>query len=459
MKRSELAFNILLVFIDFLMLIIAGLAAYFLRTSPWLQEWRPAQIFFSYFSFSRYFPMVIATSVFWIIIFGIVGLYRSKISQGLLEEILKIIIACSAGVMAIVIFIFFRRELFNSRFIILAGWFFAIILVSIGRAVMKKIWRKYNFGIQKVILIGTGNITRKIKREIERDPGFRYKVVGELPDFTVYSLKNSFQNIFFDEIILCDPEYPKEKIVTLANFCEENQIDFKFVPDLFQAFFSNIEVEAIGGFPIIELTRTPLEGWGRAVKRLIDIIGSLIGIIMLLPFWAILAVIIKIDSSGPALVKLKRVSQGKEFYLYKFRSMQNNAQALKRELFKYDERNDGPLFKMKDDPRVTRVGRIIRKTWIDELPQLINVLKGEMSLVGPRPHEPEEVAQYQKHHKRTFFVKPGMTGLAQISGGAALEFEEEVKLDTYYIKNWSLLFDLKILLKTLLFLFKDKSGY
>ena len=138
--------------------------------------------------------------------------------------------------------------------------------------------------------------------------------------------------------------------------------------------------------------------------------------------------------------------------------MITNAHDLKSELLKFNERKDGPLFKMKNDPRITKVGRFLRRYRLDELPQLINVFLGQMSLVGPRPHEPEEVAQYQKHHKRTFFVKPGMTGISQISGSSNLEFEEETKLDLYYIKNWSLGLDFKIIFKTFLKILTDKSA-
>jgi len=210
--------------------------------------------------------------------------------------------------------------------------------------------------------------------------------------------------------------------------------------------------------PLIEIKKTPLDGWGKIIKRAVDIFGSAVGLILFsLPF-LLIGIIIKLDSSGPVFVKLKRVSQGKEFYLYKFRSMVKDAEELKKDLLQYNERQDGPLFKMKNDPRITRVGRIIRRFRIDELPQLINVFKGEMSLVGPRPHQPDEIVRYKKHHKRVLFLKPGITGLAQISGSSDLSFEEEVKLDTYYIENWSLGKDIYILLKTFLVVFIDRSA-
>jgi lipopolysaccharide/colanic/teichoic acid biosynthesis glycosyltransferase len=177
----------------------------------------------------------------------------------------------------------------------------------------------------------------------------------------------------------------------------------------------------------------------------------------------IVAIIIKLDSKGPVFVKLKRISQKQEFGLYKFRSMiahdpDGSAESLKSSLIVLNERKDSPLFKMKNDPRITRVGKFLRKKRIDEFPQLINVLKGEMSLIGPRPHQPDEIEKYEKHHKKVLLIKPGMTGMAQISGSSDLPFEEEVKLDTYYIENWTLSKDVYILLKTIIIFLKDKSA-
>ena len=210
--------------------------------------------------------------------------------------------------------------------------------------------------------------------------------------------------------------------------------------------------------PLIEIKKTSLDGWGKIIKREVDILGSFIGLVLLSPLFLIIALIVKADSPGPVFVKLKRVSQEKEFGLYKFRSMVKNAESLKKELLEYNERKGSPLFKIKHDPRITRVGRILRKTRLDELPQLINVFKGELSLVGPRPHQPDEIAQYEKHHKRVLLIKSGITGLAQISGSSDLSFEKEVKLDTYYIENWSPKQDIYILIKTFLVLFTDRSA-
>ena len=200
---------------------------------------------------------------------------------------------------------------------------------------------------------------------------------------------------------------------------------------------------------MIEIKRTPLDGWGRILKRITDTFSSAIILLVLSPLLICVAIIIKLDSPGPVFYRSERVGEReRRFGLYKFRSMVENAHAMKPELMKYNERNDGPLFKMKNDPRITRFGKFIRRTSLDELPQLYNILRGEMSMVGPRPHEPEEVRRYQKEQRKLLAIKPGITGLAQISGRSELNFNEEARLDIYYIEHWSPLLDFKILLRT-----------
>lgn len=181
---------------------------------------------------------------------------------------------------------------------------------------------------------------------------------------------------------------------------------------------------------------------------MIDVTGASLGLIVLSPLFGLLALAVKLDSKGPVFYKDKRVDRDQVFNLLKFRSMIDNADVLRAKMMRLNERS-GPLFKIKQDPRITRVGRFTRKTSLDELPQLINVLKGDMSLVGPRPHRPDEIVKYKKHHRALLRIKPGITGLAAISGRSDLDFEDEVRLDTYYIEHWSLLLDLKILLRTL----------
>ena len=223
--------------------------------------------------------------------------------------------------------------------------------------------------------------------------------------------------------------------------------------------FANIAITPLADIPVIELKRTPLDGWGKISKRGFDIIFSTIILILLIPLFLVIGIIIKVDSSGPIFAKLERVGRkGKTFTLYKFRSMIIGAQGMKKELTQYNERADGPLFKMKNDPRITRFGKFLRASSIDELPQFWNVLRSKMSVVGPRPHEPEEVSHYQKHHKTLLAIKPGITGMAQVSGRSDLSFEEEVKLDVYYVENWSMILDLQLIYRTPFILVAKRSA-
>jgi len=191
---------------------------------------------------------------------------------------------------------------------------------------------------------------------------------------------------------------------------------------------------------------------------LFDIVGSILGLAVMLPFVPLIALAIKLDSQGPMLEKLDRVSEGRIVGVYKFRSMVKNAQVLKSQLAHLNERKDGPLFKIKNDPRVTRVGRILRKFRIDEVPQLLNVLKGELALVGPRPRELQEAEQYPEEYKIIINFRNGVTGFSQVNGASSLPFLKELELDKYYVEHFSFWLDLKIFLKTLAILFFDPTA-
>lgn len=194
------------------------------------------------------------------------------------------------------------------------------------------------------------------------------------------------------------------------------------------------------------------------IKRITDIIGSLCGIIFIIPFFPFIALAILLEDGFPVIVKLDRVSEGRIVKLYKFRTMIKNAHLKKKELLYLNERKDGPFFKIKNDPRLTRVGKFLRKLRVDEFPQFFNVLKGEIALVGPRPHELSEVEQYPTEFKGLKFAKTGLTGLSQVSGASALPFKKELELDRYYLENQSFWLDLKIIIKSVMVFFTDPTG-
>lgn len=460
MKKSELYFNVLRLPMDFLMLITAGVSTYFLRTEI-LSAFRPVLFEFR-LPFARYFYIVLFVSLIFTALYAVSGLYSLKIRRGLLDELLKIIVASSAGVMIIIIYVFLRQELFDSRFLVLGGWFFAIIFVFVGRILISLIQKYYvsrrNFGIHSIILIGNDESANAIVGKINGDPSYGYRLLKHANSPDLNMIKEAKPDGLPDEIILTNPNFPEDSILELIDFCHENYIVFKYVPNIYKTLTANFEIDVIAGFPLIELKRTRLDGWGKVAKRTLDILASIAGLMLLAPVFIAVAAAVKLDSKGPALVRLKRISRNKEFRLLKFRSMVENAEELKASLVMFNERKDGPLFKMKDDPRITKIGRFIRKYRIDELPQFWNVLNGDISLVGPRPHQPDEISRYQKHHKKVLAIKAGATGLAQTSGSSDLPFEQEVALDTFYVENWSLWLDFKIVAKTIFKIFVDKSA-
>ncbi len=460
MKKSSLFFTVILVPLDFAMLFLAAVSAYFLRTSDFVSQLRPV-LFFENLPFEKYIMLVIVVIPFWIFLFALLGLYKVN-RKNILEEFFQIIAAASLAMMAVIIYIFLQSEQFDSRFIILAILFFSIFYLTLGRFILRKIEKhlteKYGFGAQRTLMVGSDKISNLLADEMKSKPKFGYNVILKVSNFDLNYIQKLIEDKNIDTVVVGQSDYPSNAMVDLAEFCQLNRVNFKFAPTVFQALATNININTFFGIPLMEIKYTPLDGWGRVIKRSVDIVGSLFGIIIFSPIFLILGIIIKLDSKGPVFVKLKRVTQDKEFYLLKLRSMVQDAEFMKKDLLGANERKDGPLFKMKEDPRITKIGRFIRKTRLDEFPQFFNVFLGDMSLVGPRPHQSDEIEKYEKHHKKVLAIKSGMTGMAQVSGSSDLPFEEEIKLDVYYIENWSLFLDIKILLRTILVLFKDKSA-
>lgn len=470
MKKIETLFSVLLIPLDFILLIAAGLSAYHLRFSDWWSSWRP--IIFD-LPFSEYWHSLLFIAALWLIIFAMTGLYNIRSARKIAQEVNKIFLACASGLALIAIIIFFRRDLFDSRFIVLTGTIFAFFYLSFAHAFMRWLQRRlyrYGVGVHKVILVGNSKTTDNLMAEFSSNKKAGFEVIKRVRDFsleTAQELAEFINNKEVDEIIQSDPNMSKVETLRLYDFANDNHITFRYVADLLEVKVLRTEVAEIIGVPIVEVKRTTLEGWGRVFKRLFDIIGSTFLILILSPLILLTMLAIALDSRGPIFFSRRddgqpvyRIGQGGQpFRYFKFRSMIPNSDSMRyKELADRNLRNEGPLVKIKDDPRVTRVGRIIRRWSIDELPELFLVFIGRMSLVGPRPHLPEEVAKYENYHRKTLTVKPGITGLAQVSGRSDLLFEEEAKLDIYYIENWSMLFDLSILFRTPLAVFKHRQA-
>lgn len=451
MKKLELTFAALLVPLDYLALLLAGSLAYFLRFESFVTEIRPVIFEMSYHSF---FKILSVVSVAWLIVFALNGLYSIR-RRSLTNLISRIFVACSAATLIIVVAFFFNFQLFSSRLIILTGWLLSIIIISIERLIIhyvKKIFYKRGIGVRQVVVIGINKNAQDIIQVLKDNPSFGFRVIDNFVNFDE-GAKNQLSEIVketeVDDMILADSSLTEEQKNSLVNFCIEYQLNYKYAASLLETKLINFDLSTIAGVPLIEVKQTRLDGWGRILKRVFDLVISLFLFVILLPLLLIIGLLIILTSKGPMIVKLERVGYGgQEFNVFKFRSMIKGAHQLKPVLMANNERADGPLFKMGGDPRITKFGKFLRKWSLDELPQLVNVIFGQMSLVGPRPHEPEEVAKYQTFQKKLLAIKPGITGMAQVSGRSDLFWEEEVRLDTYYVENWSLGLDIQILLKT-----------
>lgn len=457
MKKIQLWLSTIALPLDYAMLVLAGLSAYSLRFKSFVTDYRP--IYFN-LSLGDFLPLLLMVSLVWLVLFALSGLYQINQNLKFSKEIGRIFLACTAGLSAIIFLFFFNPNLFNSRFIVLAGWALSFLYVSIGRLILrwvKTYLYKKNLASLNVILIGSNDSTEELEKLFISSPNLGFKVLARLNQLAdIYH--NDLINTA-DEVIVGDTSFDRDEYVKLINYCFYNHVGFRYAADMFEARSHNILVHTFAGIPLVEIKRTPLDGWGRVVKRLIDILLSVFLLLGLIPLWIIVSFLIVVTSGWPIFVSLPRVGERRKlFNLYKFRSMVLNAHLLKNDLMSQNERADGPLFKMSNDPRVTKLGRVLRRYSIDELPQLWNVLKGEMSLVGPRPHEPGEVAKYKDSDYKLLNIKPGISGLSQISGRSNLTFEEESKLDIFYVENWSIGTDFVILIKTIVVVLQRRNA-
>lgn len=461
MKKGDVVANVLRVPVDFALLVGAGIFVYIIRTQL-LDSWRPV-LFGPDLPLARFIGLTAAVSGLFVLTYAFSGLYSMKRRMTQPEEMARVTIASAAAIMVVILVIFLQQSLFNSRFLVVGYWVTATVWVIVGRVCFRVAYRRMmartGIGAHRVLLIGSDEVSDRIARTMTAEPGLGYRIVRRLNSPAAETITAAVtEEGAIDEIMLADPNYPPDVVTELVDFCNDRHIIFTFVPNIHRTLTTHWDVDAIGQTPVVQLRRTALVGWGRVFKRVSDVVLSTLALVLSSPVFGLIAFAIKWETAGPVFVRLERISRGKTFLLYKFRSMIENAEELKPLLASLNERPDGPLFKIRDDPRVTRVGRFIRRTRLDELPQFINVFRGDIALVGPRPHQPDEIAKYQRHHRKVLAIKAGATGLAQISGSSDLPFEEEVALDTFYIENWSFMLDARIIARTALLPFRDHSA-
>ena len=428
--------------------------------------------------------------------------YRLQGAFSYVAEFIKIFKAVAVGSLLIIAFTFlFRggfafRDFSYSRGVFLLDFAVSLVVFSafhLGLRYVQTIFRKRDINLIPTLIVGTNTEAGQTIRELKERPDLGYRVIGVLAAddterhgentknvsvLSVSSAAKSFSDVpivgnlndlsdlirdlEIQEVIITDDKIPSEKFFeAMMHVGRRQKVEFRFAPNLFNVLPQKTSVEQIGVLPMVRLFREPLSEAERLVKRISDIVISAAAIVLSAPVWIAISILVKLDSRGAVLFRQERVGMdGRIFLCYKFRTMHAGAdENLHREAYRkniegMEEANAGddrnPVFgKVRNDPRVTKIGKFLRRTSLDELPQFLNVLRGEMSVVGARPPIPYEVVEYDLKHRRRLDMKPGITGLWQVSGRNRLTFEEMVKIDLYYIENWSLWLDLKIILLTL----------
>jgi exopolysaccharide biosynthesis polyprenyl glycosylphosphotransferase len=391
------------------------------------------------------------------------GLYGPILSRsGLNEQRMTVQSGLVAGLLLCGTLYLGRAEMV-SRIVVVLLVIFTVVLLCVRRAVWRKmVYKRYQDGLEtrNVLIVGAGRVAHALRNHLEslRHLGFRFKGFVALTEREAESgdadiigdVRNCLslaRSLFVDEIFFSVPA-EKKLVIALVEEARGLGIDVRVVPDLYDGLAWNAPVEYIGQFPTIPLHRRDLPIGAFLMKRAMDTTGAVLAMLLGWPIMMILMAAIKLDSEGPVFYKAERIGRkGRTFKCYKFRTMCVNADDMTKDLLHRNER-DGILFKITDDPRVTRMGKFLRKYSLDELPQFYNVLRGDMSLVGPRPPMAREVEQYDIAHLRRLDVLPGMTGLWQVEARQDPSFDSYISLDTAYVENWSLWLDMKILART-----------
>jgi len=460
MKKEHAFFAATLVISDALMAALSLYLAYQLRLLSPHENVSP---------FKEYLPMMVIYVASIITVFFFAKLYHRLWRRSSLDEFYTIFGSVSiATLLTIAVLSFLKSSLDYQRLTVIYMWFISIILINVGRFLHSR-WQQSmmgrGIGQENLLVIGSGDVARMIVHKALASPKLGYKVVGviytngdrtPIPNVPILGEVKDIPKVISDheveEIIIAMPEASHQELVDIIALCERDKVGIKVFPDVFQIMAKEVGIGDLGGLPLITVRDVVLRGWKLSLKRGMDIVLSAIGLVMLSPFMLLTAILIKLESPGPVFYVQERMGlDAKPFPMLKFRSMRQDAEA------------NGPGWTRANDPRRTKLGAILRKLSIDELPQLINVLLGDMSLVGPRPERPVYVEQfkrsiprYMERHKE----KAGITGWAQVNGlRGDTSIAERTKYDLWYIENWSIWLDIKILLMTIFKVFTDRNAY
>ena len=424
-------------------------------------------------SFSDYVGLLIVQIIAIIVVMFWAQLYHQARAVSRVDEFYAVFGAVSIGMMmsvALSTLLFKSLEFDFPRVLIIYSWILTILLVMTGRLVYHAIqwrWQARGAGRDKVLIVGTGDSGRLVLEKVKGSPHLGYELIGfvqhngaAMPDHVlgvpVLGAENDLPRLIdehhIDEVIIALPEASDAELLDLISKCSKASLSIKVFPDVFQIIATSVSIDDLGGLPLLSVRDVRQRGWRMTVKRLMDLALSALVLVLLSPFLLVIAIMIKLESPGPVFYVQERMGlDAKLFPMIKFRSMRQDAEA------------NGPGWTTPNDPRRTRLGTLLRKTNFDEMPQFINVLLGDMSLVGPRPERPVYVEQfrraiprYMERHKE----KAGLTGWAQVNGlRGDTSIAERTKYDLWYIENWSLLLDIKIIIRTALRMFGDRSAY
>jgi exopolysaccharide biosynthesis polyprenyl glycosylphosphotransferase len=457
-RKTNALFTFMLLVSDLLMIALAFVLAYWLRRTVAIPP--PLNIA----PFSDYVAMMVIQLITMVAVYFFARLYDVKRTMPGLDEFYRIFAATSIGVIATIAFTSFlfknsTLELDFPRVMVVYAWFLTVVLVTVGRTVLillRNLLRRRGLWVDRLLIVGTEDVGRMILQKTRQMPRLGYTVVGFVDGDTeagqeimgvpvlggVDDLPDLIERHDVDEVIIGRPDLSHQEMLAIISRCESGQVGIKIFPDLFQIIATELSIGDLGGLPLLMVRDVALRGWRLTLKRGVDLVGSAAALVVLSPVLVLTALGIKLDSRGPAFYAQERMGlDARSFWCLKFRSMRTDAE------------KDGPGWTTENDPRVTRLGRFMRRFSIDELPQLINVLMGEMSLVGPRPERPVYVEQFRRSIPRYMDrhrEKAGLTGWAQVNGlRGDTSIAERTKYDLWYIENWSLWLDFRIMLRTL----------
>ncbi len=416
-------------------------------------------------SVSHYFRTLPVLTLIMVFLIRSDKLYSVRARLSIVDEFFSIVRSVSVGILVFMAGTFLYREFSFSRGMLILAWGVLILFLSLWRFVVNRIRFALREKSRNLLIIGDGEMVPRLIDHISEDPHWDYdikavlrvkskdtsKVANVVVEGGMENLAPALQKYDVDEVIVTEADIPRSEIMEIILECEKNLVEVRIVADLLGMVTSQVDMRTIDGVPLLGLKESPLAEWiNRVIKRAMDILISLLAIAALSPVFIVVSALIKLSSPGRVFYLQKRVGEdGRRFAIIKFRTMIENA-----------EKGTGPVWAKENDPRRTRVGSFLRRTNIDELPQLINVLKGEMSLVGPRPERPHFVGKFKKDIPRYMArhkIKSGMTGWAQVNGlRGNTSIEERTKYDLYYVENWSIMFDIKILFMSV---FAMKNAY